>query len=111
MTGVAFADGRPPNDVGNFNNFDLEEFPAPPGQSQPVTPWVAVTPDYFRVLGLTLLEGRLLDERDALTDESRISRRGSRLGEAVLSQRERRRQAVSGGRMHARARGPRSSAS
>jgi putative ABC transport system permease protein len=64
VSGVAFADGRPPNSVGNRNNFDLEQFPTPPGQSQPVTPWVAVTPDYFRVLGLTLLEGRLLDERD-----------------------------------------------
>jgi putative ABC transport system permease protein len=65
ISGVAFADGRAPNDVGNLNNFDLEEFPTPPGQSQPVTPWVAVTPEYFGVLGLTLVEGRLLDERDA----------------------------------------------
>ena len=65
MSGVAFADGRAPNGVGNLNNFDLEEFPTPPGQSQPVTPWVAVTPEYFSVLGLTLVEGRLLDERDA----------------------------------------------
>ena len=68
MSGVAFADGLPPNNVGNFNNFDLEDFPTAPGQSQPVTPWVDVTPEYFRVLGLTLLEGRLLDERDALRE-------------------------------------------
>jgi putative ABC transport system permease protein len=61
---VAFADGRPPNDVGNFNNFDLEDFPAGAGDSQPVTPWVAVSPEYFDVLGLTLIEGRLLSERD-----------------------------------------------
>src|SRR5438874_3444113 len=61
---VAFADGRPPNDVNNFNNFELEQFPTPPGQSQPVTPWVSATPEYFHLLGLTLLEGRLLDERD-----------------------------------------------
>ena len=61
---VAFADGRPPNGVGNFNNFDLEEFPTAAGQSQPVTPWVSVSRDYFRLLGLTLLDGRLLDERD-----------------------------------------------
>lgn len=65
VVGVALADGRPPNDVGNLNNFDLEQFPTSPGQSQPVTPWVAVTPEYFGVLGLTLIEGRLLDERDA----------------------------------------------
>ena len=41
---VAFSDGLPPDTVGNFNNFDLEDFPARPGESQPVTPWVAVTP-------------------------------------------------------------------
>jgi putative ABC transport system permease protein len=64
VTGVAFSDGRPPNDVGNFNNFDLEDFPTPPGKSQPVTPWVSVTPEYFRLLGLTLLQGRVFDERD-----------------------------------------------
>jgi putative ABC transport system permease protein len=65
VTSVAFADGLPPNNVGNFNNFDLEQYPTPAGQSQPVTPWVAVTPEYVRTLGLTLLEGRLLDQRDA----------------------------------------------
>jgi putative ABC transport system permease protein len=64
VAGVAFADGRPPNGVGNFNNFNLEAAPTPPGQSEPVAPWIAVTPEYFRVLGLRLLEGRLLDERD-----------------------------------------------
>ncbi len=66
VEGVAFADGRPPDDVNNFNNFDLEDAPTPPGHSQPVVPWIAVTSDYFRVLGVTLLEGRLLDDRDAL---------------------------------------------
>ncbi len=35
------------------------------GQPQPVTPWVSVTPGYFRTLGQTLLDGRLLDDRDA----------------------------------------------
>jgi putative ABC transport system permease protein len=65
VSAVAYADGLPPAGVGNFNNFDLEAFPAGPGQSQPVTPWVAVSADYFRVLGLDLLEGRLIDDRDA----------------------------------------------
>ncbi len=64
VSGVAYADGLPPNNVGNFNNFDLEDFPTPPGQSQPVTPWVSITPEYFRLLGLTLLQGRVFDERD-----------------------------------------------
>ncbi|HMF97337.1 MAG TPA: ABC transporter permease [Vicinamibacterales bacterium] len=65
VDGVTFADSRPPTDVNNYNNFDLEDFPAAAGQSQPVTPWIAVTPQYFRVFGLTLQEGRLLDETDA----------------------------------------------
>ena len=68
VAGVAFADGLPPDGVGNINNFDLEELPTPAGQSQPATAWVAATPEYFRVLGLSLLEGRLLDERDALAE-------------------------------------------
>jgi predicted permease len=69
VTAVAFADGRPPDDVGNFNNFDLEQFPTAPGQSQPVTPWVAVTPEYFGVMGITRLEGRLFDTTDGLRDQ------------------------------------------
>jgi putative ABC transport system permease protein len=64
VSGVAFADGRPPNEVGNQNNFDLEAAPTPPGEIQPVTPWVAVTPEYFRLLGLKLMDGRLIDARD-----------------------------------------------
>jgi putative ABC transport system permease protein len=67
VVGVAFADGLPPDGVGNLNNFDLEDVPTTAGQSQPVSAWLATTPEYFRVLGLTLLEGRLLEERDALT--------------------------------------------
>jgi predicted permease len=66
VAGVAFANGRPPNQVDDFNNFELEDAPTPPGQSQPVTPWVRVTPEYFRLLGLTLLQGRVFDERDGL---------------------------------------------
>ena len=69
VSAVAFADGRPPDDVSDFNNFDLEDQPTPAGRSQPVTPWVGVTPEYFGVLGLPLLEGRLLDERDMRAED------------------------------------------
>jgi predicted permease len=68
VSGAALSDGRPPADVNDFNNFDLEDAPTPPGHSQPVTPWIAVTPRYFGVLGLTLIDGRLLDDRDAHPD-------------------------------------------
>ncbi len=69
VASVAFADGLAPNNVSNLNNFDLERRPTPAGQPQPVAAWVAVSPEYLRTLGLTLLEGRFLDERDALQDD------------------------------------------
>lgn len=64
VEGVALADGRPPREVSMVNNFDLEDDPTPPGASEPSTPWVAVTPDYFELMGIALLDGRLLDRRD-----------------------------------------------
>jgi putative ABC transport system permease protein len=70
VAAVAFSDGLPPNTAGQHNNFDLEQYPTPSGASQPVTPWVAVTPAYVRTLGLTLVEGRLLDERDPERNEA-----------------------------------------
>jgi predicted permease len=64
IAGVAFADGRPPVTAGQHNNFDLEQFPAGPGGSQQVTAWVGISPEYFRVMGMKLIEGRMLDQRD-----------------------------------------------
>ena len=68
---VGFADGRPPNAAGQHNNFDLEQFPAGAGQSQPVTAWVGISPDYTRVTGQRLIEGRLLDQRDVDSENLR----------------------------------------
>jgi putative ABC transport system permease protein len=64
VTGVTFVDSRPPEDAGNQNNFTLEASPVRPGQPEPVTTWVAVTPDYFQLLGQKLLQGRLLEDSD-----------------------------------------------
>jgi predicted permease len=64
IAGVAFADGRPPITAGQHNNFDLEQYPAAAGESQPVTAWVGISPDYVSVIGMRLIEGRLLDKRD-----------------------------------------------
>ncbi len=66
IASVAFSDGVPPNTAGQHNNFDLEQYPTGPGQSQPVTPWLAVSPGYTATLGVKLIEGRVLDERDTL---------------------------------------------
>jgi putative ABC transport system permease protein len=61
---VSFADSRPPNEVNQENDFDLEDHPTPPGKIQPTSPWVGVTPEFFKTVGLTLQEGRLLDASD-----------------------------------------------
>ena len=37
---AAVSDSRPPREVGQHNNFDLEDRPTPAGGSQPVCPWV-----------------------------------------------------------------------
>ena len=67
---VAFSDALPPANANNINNFDLEEAPTPAGQSQPATPFVAVTPSFFSLAGLRATEGRLLvagdEDRESL---------------------------------------------
>jgi putative ABC transport system permease protein len=62
VSGVAYADGLPPNQPGQHNNFALEG--SAPNAPQHVTPWVAISPEYAPTLGLKLIEGRLLEERD-----------------------------------------------
>lgn len=61
---VAFADGRPPRELEQENDVNLEDHPTPRGENQPTSPWVGATPDFFKTVGLTLQEGRLLDDRD-----------------------------------------------
>ncbi|HUQ87765.1 MAG TPA: ABC transporter permease [Vicinamibacterales bacterium] len=62
VSSVAYSDSVPPNQPGQHNNFALES--QPPDQPQAVTPWVAISPEFVPTLGLTLIEGRLLDQRD-----------------------------------------------
>jgi putative ABC transport system permease protein len=66
VAGVAYSDGLPPTQPGQHNNFAIESLPA--GQPQAVTPWVAMSPEFVPTMGLKLVEGRLLNERDALPD-------------------------------------------
>jgi putative ABC transport system permease protein len=61
---AGLGDGRPPREASGVNNFDLESRPTPPGESQPVAPWLTVTPGYFRTLGIPLRRGRLIAESD-----------------------------------------------
>ena len=49
---------------GETNNFNLEIRPTPPGESETVAEFMAVSPEYFRTLGVPLLKGRYLSEQD-----------------------------------------------
>ena len=64
VAGVAYADGLPPNQAGATQQLRSRRKLGADDQSQPVTPWVAMSPEYAPTLGLKLVEGRLLDERD-----------------------------------------------
>jgi putative ABC transport system permease protein len=62
---AALSDSRPPLRTRIGNNFELEDHPTPPGQSQPSTPWAFVSTDYFSTVRLRLERGRLFDEHSA----------------------------------------------
>lgn len=59
---VALSDSRPPRETGQRNNFDLIDKPTPAGQNQPISPWVGVSPGFFKAAGLSLQRGSLFDE-------------------------------------------------
>jgi putative ABC transport system permease protein len=61
---ATLGNARPPLDMPGTNNFNLEDKPTPPNQSQPDVPWISVMPDYFSLLGIPLIQGRVFDDRD-----------------------------------------------
>jgi putative ABC transport system permease protein len=71
---AAVADSRPPDEAGQTNNFDLEDHPTPPGQNQPLSTWVGVSPGFFKALGLSLVRGRPLDDRSLEDDAIVVDR-------------------------------------
>ena len=64
VEGVGFANARPPTQLNEINNFNLEDHPTPRGEIQPTAPWVNGSPEYFDVLGISLIRGRMFDDRD-----------------------------------------------
>jgi putative ABC transport system permease protein len=64
VVAAAVANARPPLEVAIINNFDLEDRPTPPGESQPNVPWILADAAYFETLGIPLLAGRPFEPRD-----------------------------------------------
>jgi putative ABC transport system permease protein len=54
----------PPNKLEVSDSFSIEGKPVAPGSSEPIVPIIFISPDYFNVLGVPLLEGRHFSEAD-----------------------------------------------
>jgi putative ABC transport system permease protein len=65
VAAVGLASDLPPDSPGT-NNFNLVDHPVPEGQSEPVSPWYAVSPGYFEALGIPLLDGRMFGAADTM---------------------------------------------
>ncbi|MEZ4423504.1 MAG: ADOP family duplicated permease [Gemmatimonadota bacterium] len=65
---VALASERPPDDVNDINNFDLEDRPTAPGEPARLAAWVGVGPGFFETMGIPLREGRSFTSADRTDD-------------------------------------------
>ncbi len=61
---ATLGNARPPNQIPMTNNFNLEDKPTPPSETQPTVPWLGVLPGYFDAMGIPLIEGRAFDSGD-----------------------------------------------
>ena len=70
VTSAAYGNAMPPDDQGNNNNnFDLVDQPVGPDGTQPTVTWPFVTPEFFSMLGVPLLEGRMFGSADTLNGQ------------------------------------------
>jgi putative ABC transport system permease protein len=62
---AAVASGLPPDLMQLQDTFTIQAHPTPPGQSDPLADLVFVNGNYFRTLGVPLIEGRTFTDADA----------------------------------------------
>lgn len=61
---AAITDSMPPDRQGDADTFGLEGQALPPGEINPIISDATVTGDYFRALGIPLVEGRFFNDHD-----------------------------------------------
>ena len=61
---AAVVTGMPIGNAGNFGSFQIEARPRAPRGQEPKTGMIDVSPNYFKVLGVPLLQGRMLNDHD-----------------------------------------------
>jgi predicted permease len=66
VTDAAVIQGVPMRPGGFWTNFTVEGMPPPDSGDLPVARQRVISPDYFRVMQIPLLEGRNFDERDGV---------------------------------------------
>ena len=71
VSGAAVVQGVPMRPGGFWSTFSVEGAPPPDPGNLPVARHRVVSPDYFRVMRIALLEGRDFDERDGIGELGR----------------------------------------
>ncbi len=61
---ASFSDSIPPQTLGTIEMFEVEGQPIPEGQNYPLTEQLFIHSDYFRALGIPVLQGRHFTEMD-----------------------------------------------
>ena len=61
---ASFSDSIPPANLAILELFEVEGQPIPPGQNYPLADELFIGTDFFRTLGIPILQGRALEETD-----------------------------------------------
>jgi len=65
VVAAGLASDVPPDNSGNYDNFNLVDHPVPAGRSEPASPWYYVSAGYFKTIGIPILDGRIFTVADS----------------------------------------------